>query len=69
MSHIATAVARSDSLPSLASVQQWKSVAFALLLCCLCVCLPARGHTAGLDSPKWGLAQFQIFSATRSQSW
>ena len=37
-----------------ASIAQWKRLAFALLLSGLFVCLPARGHTAGLDCPEMG---------------
>ena len=54
MSHTASAVAKPDLLPSLARVQQWKRVAFALMLSGLSICLPARGHTAGLDCPETG---------------
>ena len=54
MSHTASAVVRSDSLLSLAWVQQWKRVTFALMLSGLSICLPARGYTAGLDCPEIG---------------
>jgi hypothetical protein len=54
MSHTASAVVRSDLLPSLAWAQQWKRVAFALMLSGLSICLPARGYTAGLDCPETG---------------
>jgi hypothetical protein len=40
------------SLPS--SVPQLKRLAFALLLSGLFVCMPARGHTVGLDCPEMG---------------
>ena len=40
--------------PLPASVRRWKRVVFALLLSVLSVCLPARGHTAGLDCPEMG---------------
>ena len=43
-----------DVLPLPASVPRWKRVAFALLLSGLSICLPARGHTAGLDCPETG---------------
>ena len=43
-----------NSLPSLAWVQQWKRVTFALKLSGLSICLPARGYTAGLDYTEIG---------------
>ena len=43
-----------DALPLSASVPRWKRFAFALMLSGLSVCLPARGHTAGLDCPETG---------------
>ena len=68
MSHTASAVARSDSLPSLAWVKQWKHVAFALLLSGLCVCLPGRGHATGLDCPEIGPGAVpNILSDTQSK--
>jgi hypothetical protein len=55
MLQIASAAARLKvPLPLPASVPQWKRVAFALLLSGLSICLPARGHTAGLDCPEMG---------------
>ena len=36
------------------SLPRWKRLAFALLLSGLSVCLPARGHAAGLDCPETG---------------
>ena len=38
--------------PVSALVPRWKRLAFALLLSGLFVCLPARGHAAGLDCPE-----------------
>ena len=40
--------------PVSALIPQWKRLAFALLLSGLFVCLPARGHAAGLDCPEIG---------------
>jgi hypothetical protein len=34
---------------------RWKCWAFALLLSGLFICLPGRGHAAGLDCPEIGL--------------
>ena len=42
------------SQPLSVSVPRWKRVAFALLVSGLSICLPARGHTAGLDCPEIG---------------
>lgn len=56
MSCTATDAAKlEDLLPLPASVPGWKRVAIALLLSGLSICLPARGHTAGLDCPETGL--------------
>ena len=43
-----------DVSPLLRSVRRWKRMVFALLLSGLSICLPARGHTAGLDCPETG---------------
>jgi hypothetical protein len=43
-----------DAMPLSSLVVRWKCWAFALLLGSLFVCLPARGHTAGLDCPEIG---------------
>jgi hypothetical protein len=51
---IAAATAFKDVLPFQAPLPRWKRVAFALLISGLFVCLPARGHTAGLDCPETG---------------
>ncbi len=55
MLQVASAAARlKDPLPLPASVPRWKRAVFALLLSGLSICLPARGHTAGLDCPETG---------------
>ena len=43
-----------DVSPLLRSVRRSKRMVFALLLSGLSICLPARGHTAGLDCPETG---------------
>ena len=43
-----------DVSPLLRSVRRSKHMVFALLLSSLSICLPARGHTAGLDCPETG---------------
>ena len=43
-----------DVSPLLRSVRRSKHMVFALLLSGLSICLPARGHTAGLDCPETG---------------
>jgi hypothetical protein len=50
----ATATGLQFALPLPASVHQWKRLTYALLLSGLFVCLPARGHPAGLDCPEIG---------------
>jgi hypothetical protein len=53
MSCAATDAAKfEDLLPSPALALRWKRVAFALLLSGLSICVPARGHAAGLDCPE-----------------
>ena len=59
---LAATSAFGDVSPLPVSLPRWKRLAFALLLSGLSVCLPARGHTAGLDCPETGPGQFQIFS-------
>jgi hypothetical protein len=55
MSCTATDAAKfEDLLPLPASAPRWERVAFALLLSGLSICLPARGHAAGLDCPEMG---------------
>jgi hypothetical protein len=56
MLHTASAAATAfkDVLPFQARLPRWKRVAFAILLSGLSICLPARGHTAGLDCPETG---------------
>ena len=44
-----------DVSPLLRSVRRSKRMVFALLLSGLSICLPARGHTAGLDCPETAL--------------
>lgn len=54
-----------DATPLLSLVLRWKCWAFVLLLSGLFVCLPGRGHAAGLDCPEIGPgAQLLIFSPT-----
>ena len=51
---IAAPTAFEDVSPLLRSVRRSKHMVFALLLSGLSICLPARGHTAGLDCPETG---------------
>jgi hypothetical protein len=51
---IAPATTFQDRLPLSASVPRWKRLAFAFFLSGLFVCLPVRGHAAGLDCPVMG---------------
>ena len=51
---IAAPTAFEDVSPLLRSVRRAKHMVFALLLSGLSICLPARGHTAGLDCPETG---------------
>ena len=51
---LAATSAFEDVSPLSVSLPRWKRLAFALLLSGLSVCLPARGHTAGLDCPETG---------------
>jgi hypothetical protein len=56
MVHIGLAAtsAFEDVSPLPVSLRRWKRLAFALLLSGLFMCLPARGHAAGLDCPETG---------------
>ena len=56
MLHTASAAATAfkDVLSFQVRLPRWKRVAFAILLSGLSICLPARGHTAGLDCPETG---------------
>ena len=51
---IAATSAFKDVSPLSVSLRRWKRLAFALLLSGLFMCLPARGHAAGLDCPETG---------------
>ena len=51
---IAAAPAVQDSVPISASAPRWRRIAFIFLLSGVLGCLPARGHTAGLDCPEMG---------------
>jgi hypothetical protein len=51
---IAAAPAVQDPLPISSSPPRWKRIAFIFFVSGVLGCLPARGHTAGLDCPKVG---------------
>ena len=51
---IAAAPAVQDPVPISASAPRWRRIAFIFLLSGVLGCLPARGHTAGLDCPEMG---------------
>jgi hypothetical protein len=51
---IAAATAFLDASPLSSSVARLKRLALAFLLSGLVVCMPGRGHTAGLDCPEMG---------------
>jgi hypothetical protein len=51
---MAAAPAVRDPLTISASAPRWKRIAFMFLLSGVLGCLPARGHTAGLDCPEMG---------------
>src|ERR1700731_566543 len=51
---IAAAPAVQDPVPISASAPRWRRIAFIFLLGGVLGCLPARGHTAGLDCPEMG---------------
>jgi hypothetical protein len=52
---VGAAPAVRDPLTISASSPRWKRIAFMFLLSGVLGCLPARGHTAGLDCPETGL--------------
>jgi hypothetical protein len=51
---VAAAPAVRDPLTISVSFPRWKRIAFMFLLSGVLGCLPARGHTAGLDCPEMG---------------
>jgi hypothetical protein len=51
---VGAAPAVRDPLSISASSPRWKRIAFMFLLSGVLGCLPARGHTAGLDCPETG---------------
>ena len=51
---VAAAPAVRDPLTISGSAPRWKRIAFMFLLSGVLGCLPARGHTAGLDCPEMG---------------
>ena len=64
-----------DPLTISASAPRWKRIAFMFLLSGVLGCLPARGHTAGLDCPEMGpgavpnlLSDLQVKLVTSSDS-
>jgi hypothetical protein len=72
---IVAATAVRDPLPILASAPRWKRIALIFLLSGVLGCLPARGHTAGLDCPEMGpgavpnfLSDLQVKLVTSSDS-
>jgi hypothetical protein len=72
---IVAATAVQDPLPILASAPRWKRIALIFLLSGVLGCLPARGHTAGLDCPEMGpgavpnfLSDLQVKLVTSSDS-
>jgi len=72
---IAEATAFSDASLLSSSVPRWKRIAFAFFLSGLLVCMPGRGHTAGLDCPEMGpsavpnlLADVQVKLVTSGNS-
>ena len=58
---IAATSAFKDVSPLSVSLRRWKRLAFALLLSGLFMCLPARGHAAGLDCPETGPGRYPLF--------
>jgi hypothetical protein len=69
-----TAVAAAPAVRE-ASSPRWKRIAFMFLLSGVLGCLPARGHTAGLDCPEMGpgavpnlLSDLQVKLVTSSDS-
>jgi PDZ domain len=72
---VAAASAVRDPLTISASAPRWKRIAFMLLLSGVLGCLPARGHTTGLDCPEMGpgaapnlLSDLQVKLVTSSDS-
>ena len=72
---VAAASAVRDPLTISASAPRWKRIAFMFLLSGVLGCLPARGHTAGLDCPEMGpgavpnlLSDLQVKLVTSSDS-
>ena len=72
---VAAATAVRDPLTISASAPRWKRIAFMFLLSGVLGCLPARGHTAGLDCPEMGpgavpnlLSDLQVKLVTSSDS-
>ena len=72
---VAGAPAVRDPLTISASSPRWKRFAFMFLLSGVLGCLPARGHTAGLDCPQMGpgtvpnlLSDLQVKLVTSSDS-
>ena len=71
---VAAATAVRDPLTISASAPRWKRIAFMFLLSGVLGCLPARGHTAGLDCPEMGpgavpnlLSDLQVKLVTSSE--
>jgi hypothetical protein len=72
---VAAAPAVRDPLTISASSPRWTRIAFMFLLSGVLGCLPARGHTAGLDCPQMGpgtvpnlLSDLQVKLVTSSDS-
>jgi hypothetical protein len=72
---MAAVIAVKDHLPNSASPPRWKRIALIFLLSGVLGCLPARGHTAGLDCPEMGpgavpnlLSDLQVKLVTSSDS-
>jgi hypothetical protein len=72
---VGAAPAVRDPLTISASSPRWKRIAFMFLLSGVLGCLPARGHTAGLDCPEMGpgavpnpLSDLQVKLVTSSDS-
>jgi len=67
---IASAQKFQDALPHSTLRSQWKRTAFALILSGIVLCLPVRGHTAGLECPDMGpVPPSPIFSPNYKSSW
>ena len=72
---VAAAPVVRDPLTISGSAPRWKRIAFMFLLSGVLGCLPARGHTAGLDCPEMGpgavpnlLSDLQVKLVTSSES-